>query len=96
MDHNNVQENIWVYCEEEDIEPTSINVAAVNNKILISVEVPNVKLREMSDQQFYIFLKHHQKKFKMLCDSSSTATGKKCNILVLVLSCCVWCHYVID
>ena len=50
-----------IYCEEEDIEPITIDVAAVYNKILISVEDPNVKLREMSDQQFYTFLKQNSR-----------------------------------
>ena len=64
-------ENILVYCDEEEIEPTSINVAAIYNKILASVDDPNVKLRKMTNQQFHAFLTHHQKnftKFKTFCD----------------------------
>ena len=62
-----------VYCDEEDIESTSVNVSAIYNKISTSVilDDPNVALQRMTKLQIDAFLRHHQNNFtifKTFCD----------------------------
>ena len=66
-------ENILVYCDEEGIEATPLNISAICHRIIASVNVadPNLQLRKMTKHLIELFLKHHRSNlttFKMFCD----------------------------